>query len=202
MQRKWANAGKIAASELSAQIQAMLTRYGVTNAFDTGSMWENTRLIRDRIESGEVPGPRIRSTGEILYPKGAFRDSPPGLVAVLGFMRAPTTEISNPEEALAASKRLLDAGTDGIKLYAATWFPPFAELQQSTIEAAATEAHQREKLLFAHPTKREALLAAVRGGADVIVHTTPQSGPWDETVLARDEGQARRPHTNSETLEI
>jgi len=28
------------------------------------------------------------------------------------------------------------------------------------------------------------VLAAIRGGADVIAHTTPQSGPWDETILA------------------
>lgn len=183
MQRKWANAGKIAAPELTAQLQAMLTRYGVTNVFDTGSMWANTRVIRDRIESGEIAGPRIRGTGEILYPKGAFRDSPPGLVDILGYMRTEITEISNPEEATAASKKLLDAGTDGIKLYAATWFPPFVELQQSTIEAAAAETHRRDKLLFVHPTKSEALLASVRGGADIIVHTTPQSGPWDDTVL-------------------
>ena len=77
------------------------------------------------------PARRIRSTGEILYPKGAFRDSPPGLVDVLGFMRAQILEISDAEEALAASKRLLDAETDGIKLYAATWFPPFADFSRA-----------------------------------------------------------------------
>ena len=183
MERKWGDAAKIPASELSAQLQAMLTRYGLTSVFDTGSMWENTRLIRDRIESGEVPGPRIRSTGEILYPKGAFSGSPPELMAALGFMRVQILEVTDAEEALAASKKLLDADTDGIKLYAATWFPPFVSLQQSTIQAAANEAHHREKPVFAHPTNREGLLAAVRGGADVIVHTTPQSGPWDETIL-------------------
>src|SRR5215212_8389154 len=39
LERKWANAAKIPAPELSAQIQGMLTRYGVTTAFDTGSLW-------------------------------------------------------------------------------------------------------------------------------------------------------------------
>ena len=28
------------------------------------------------------------------------------------------------------------------------------------------------------------MLAAVRGGVDVIAHTTPHSGPWDEAILA------------------
>jgi imidazolonepropionase-like amidohydrolase len=28
------------------------------------------------------------------------------------------------------------------------------------------------------------VLAALRGGVDVIAHTTPHSGPWDETIIA------------------
>ncbi|MGH9631356.1 MAG: amidohydrolase family protein, partial [Bryobacteraceae bacterium] len=183
IERKWANAAKIPASELSAQLQAMLTRYGMTSVFDTGSNWLNTLLIRDRVRSGEIAGPGIRSTGEIIYPKDALSGTPPQLMDALGFMKIETPEVADGEEALAASKKLLDAGADGIKLYAATWFPPFVELPESAIQAAANEAHRREKPVFAHPTKREGLLAAIRGGADIIVHTTPQSGPWDETIL-------------------
>ncbi len=183
MERKWANAARIPAPELSAQLQAMLTRYGVTTAFDTGSMWENTRALRDRVESGEVPGPRILSTGEILYPKGVLAGSPPGLMEALGFMRIAIPEVADAEEAAAASNKHLDSGTDGLKVYAATWFPPFVSLPRSAIQAAATAAHRREKPVLAHPTSRDGLLASVQGGADVIVHTTPQSGPWDEAVL-------------------
>ena len=184
MERKWAEAAKIPAPELSGQLQAMLTQYGFTSVVDTGSMWANTRLLRDRIESGEIPGPRIRSTGEILMPKGGLKGSPPSLMDALGFMRAQLPEVADAAEALTASKKLLDAGTDGIKLYAATWYEPFVALPQSAIEAAAKEAHSRGKLVFAHPTNRAGLLAAVRGGVDIVVHTTPQSGPWDETVMA------------------
>ncbi len=184
MERKWADAAKIPAPELSGQLQAMFTQYGFTNVVDTGSMWANTRLLRDRIESGEIPGPRIRSTGEILMPKGGLKGSPLSLMDALGFMPTQLPEVADAAEALAASKKLLDAGTDGIKVYAATWFPPFVALPQSAIEAAAKEAHRRGKLVFAHPTNREGLLAAVRGGVDVVVHTTPQSGPWDETLMA------------------
>lgn len=70
--------------------------------------------------------------------------------------------------ALAASKALLDAGTDGIKVYAATWAPPIVALPESAIRAAVDEAHRRGKLVFAHPSNREGLLAAVRGGADIL----------------------------------
>ena len=47
-ERKWANAATIPAPDLSRQLQDMLTRYGFTSVFDTGSMWENTRWFRDR----------------------------------------------------------------------------------------------------------------------------------------------------------
>ena len=70
-ERKWASVATVPVPELSRQLQDMLTRYGFTSVFDLGSMWENTRRLRDRIESGEVPGPRIRSTGEGLVPPGA-----------------------------------------------------------------------------------------------------------------------------------
>jgi len=62
-ERKWADAANIPAPELAGQLQTMLTRYGFTSAFDTGSAWENTRRIRDRIESGEIAGPRLELSG-------------------------------------------------------------------------------------------------------------------------------------------
>jgi imidazolonepropionase-like amidohydrolase len=67
-ERKWANVSAIPPEELAGQLRSMLTRYGFTSVFDTGSMLENTRRLHDRIESGEISGPRIRSTGEILVP--------------------------------------------------------------------------------------------------------------------------------------
>jgi len=182
MERKWADAANIPAPELAGQLQAMLTRYGFASVFDTGSPWENTRRIRDRIESGEVPGPRIRSTGEGLIGKGWL---PPEMVLnALGFMQFPVPEVADAAGALAASKKLLDGGTDGLKLFAAASFPPFATLPGEAIRAAVHEAHRRNKPVFAHPGSRDGLLAAAGGGVDVIAHTTPQSGPWDEAVLA------------------
>jgi imidazolonepropionase-like amidohydrolase len=181
--QKWADAANIPAPELAGHLQAMLTRYGFTSVFDLGSPWENTRRIRDRIESGEVPGPRIRSTGEMLLGKGF---SPPEeLLRASGSMQVtPQPEVTNAAEALAASKKRLDAGADGLKMYAASAFPPFGTLPGEVIRAAVGEAHRRNKPVFAHPQSLDGLLAAVAGGVDVIAHTTPKSGPWDQTVIA------------------
>ena len=45
------------------------------------------------------------------------------------------------------------------------------------------EAHRLGKPAFVHPNSGADVLAALRGGADVVAHTTPRSGPWDETIL-------------------
>jgi len=181
LERKWAGAEKIPGPDLRKQLEEMLTRYGFTSVFDTWSTWENTKRLRERIESGEVPGPRIRTTGEALVPKGG---APSKLVVdLLGFAPYSVPEVESAAEALAAASKLLDQGVDGIKVYARSFPSPSPFLPENTIEAVTKEAHRRGKLAFAHPTDREGLLAAVRGGADVIVHTTPQAGPWDETIL-------------------
>jgi imidazolonepropionase-like amidohydrolase len=53
------------------------------------------------------------------------------------------------------------------------------------IRAAVAEGHRAGKPVFAHPGNGiEGLLAAVRRGVSLVAHTTPQSGPWDETVVA------------------
>ncbi|MGH9458662.1 MAG: amidohydrolase family protein [Thermoanaerobaculia bacterium] len=181
IERKWAKAATIPAAELEEQLEAMLTRYGFTSVFDTGSMLENTLAIRERIESGDVAGPRIRSTGEVLYPP---RGVPaPLILDIKGFMRVELPEIEGEEDARAAARKVLDGGADAVKLYAATWAPPIVALSEEAIRGAVAEAAERGKPVFAHPSNRDGLLAAVRGGVDVLVHTTPQSGRWDGAIL-------------------
>src|SRR2546427_7010665 len=180
-ERKWANAAAIPAPDLGRQLQDMFTRFGFTGVFDLSSPWENTRRLRDRIESGEVPGPRIRSTGLGLLPSNP--GLPPDAIAnFMGWMKAPAPEVADASQAAAASRKLLDEGVDGIKLFASA--PSRSSLPESAIQAAANEAHRLGKPVFVHPNSGADVLAAIRCGADVIAHTTPQSGPWDETILA------------------
>ena len=104
IQRKWADVSTIPAPELAGQLQDMLTRYGFTTVFDTGSKWENTRRLRERIESGEIAGPRIYSTGEIIFAKGGAPEQ--RILDVVGTMRLGFPEVSNPVEASAAARKL------------------------------------------------------------------------------------------------
>ncbi len=180
-ERKWASVATIPSSELARQFEDMLTQYGFTSVFDTGSMWENTRELRDRIDSGEVPGPRIRSTGEAMVAPGAMPSA--RILGILGFMAFPAPEITDAGQAAKVTKKLLEAGVDGIKLHLQTPPEPNPPFPESAIQAAVREARQAGKPVFVHPNTAEDVLAAVRGGVDIVLHTTPRSGPWDETLL-------------------
>lgn len=180
MERKWSEAAGIPAAELKQQLQDMLTRYGFTAAFDLSSPWENTRIIRDRIESGEVPGPRIFSTGLAILPANAALP-PDAIISFMGWSNPRAPEVSDARQASAAVERLLDSGVDGIKLFVSV--PPKASLSQDSIEGATAEAHRWGKPVFVHPNTGSDVLTALRAGVDIIGHTTPQSGPWDDTLL-------------------
>jgi imidazolonepropionase-like amidohydrolase len=179
-ERKWAEAATIPATELTRQLQDMLTRYGFTSVFDLGSSWDNTRQLRDRIESGEVPGPRIRSTGQGLTPQNPGIP-PDAALNILGVMKAAVFELADVAQAAAASRKLLEDGVDGIKMFASTMSK--GTLPEGAIPAVVKEAKRLGKPVFVHPNTGADVLAAVQGGVDIIVHTTPRS-PWDATIPA------------------
>ena len=184
-ERKWAKAAEIPAAEFGRQLEDMLLRYGFTTVFDIGSQWENTRTIRDRIESGEVAGPAIRSTGEGLNaPGGAPADT---VLAMMGVFPIGLTELTGEEQAAAAARRLLETGVDAVKLFVSS--PRIAPIPEAVMAAAVGEVHRAGKLAFAHPNNAADVLAAIRAGVDIIAHTTPASGAWDSSLI--DEMRAR-----------
>lgn len=90
-------------------------------------------------------------------------------------------QLRNAQEATEASRLLLAAGVDGIKLIASS---PGASLPGGSIGAAVREAHPLGKPVFVHPSTVADVLTAIRNGADVVAHTTPTTGPWDAEILA------------------
>jgi imidazolonepropionase-like amidohydrolase len=181
-ERKWANAAAIPAPELTRQLQEMFTRYGFTSVFDTGSPWENTLRIRERIESGEALGPRIRSTGEVLIAPGATPAD--NILGILGNMPLRNLEVTSAAEVKEASKKLLGMGVDGIKVHLQPPPPAKPPFPGAGIQAAVTLAHDVKKPVFVHPNSGADVIAAIQAGVDIIAHTTPQTGPWDGSLAA------------------
>lgn len=174
-ERKWAHAAQIAPGELMKQLQEFCTRFGFTTVFDLSSPWHNTRVLRDRIDEGEVPGPKIRTTGQGLMTAASV--PPEAVVQQMGWMKAQAPTVADATAVGAAAKKLAHEGVNGIKLFLKA-FPV------AGIAAAVAEARRAAMPVFVHPTEGADVLAALKAGVDVIAHTTPHSGPWDDSVLS------------------
>ncbi|HJW93795.1 MAG TPA: amidohydrolase family protein [Thermoanaerobaculia bacterium] len=157
-ERKWADAASIPRDELAQQLRDTYLRHGFTTVFDLGSPLENTQIIRERIESGEVDGPRILTTGAGVVPPGMM---PSDIVLrIMGVMNFPAPETVP-----------VDTTADGIKLF----------ISDEQVAIAARTG----KPVFVHPNNTSDVRSALRNGANVIAHTTPFSDPWDDVVLDR-----------------
>lgn len=92
------------------------------------------------------------------------------------------------------AKTLLAQGVDAIKLFLSS--PSVGPMAPETIRAAVEAAHRAQRLVFAHPNSASDIEAALAAGVDIIAHTTPRSGPWDDALLqamrARGPRQAAR----------
>ncbi len=180
---KWEQAATLPAPQLTRQMQEMLTRYGFTTVFDTGSYWEITKHIRRRVERGEALGPKIFSAGEILFPKGGL--PPAAALKESGSIVREMPEVENPRQAVNLVRRKIASGMDGVKIYAQTFWDPNLKLPPEVIKAVTAEAHRRGKVVLAHPSNTYGLHASIDAGVDVLLHTTPQTDAWDEALLAR-----------------
>ncbi len=173
------------AAELDAELEGMLTRWGFTTVFDIGSFNDAPAALQRRIEAGELAGPDILYVGTPFYPVDNMPIYIRDLVASLG---VPDTNTASPEEAGARAERQLAAGTDGVKLFAGSIVGGEAgvlPMEVDIVAAAVDAAHRHGKPAFSHPTDAAGLDVSVAAGVDVLSHTTPTTGPWDEALVAR-----------------
>lgn len=169
------------AADLTADFDAMLNRWGFTTVFDIASALDNTQTLRRRIESGEVRGPHIYTTGEPLWtePPIYVRD----FIAANHFVDPPVT---TPEAAAARVRDLADRGADGIKLFTGSFQGDHVNnMPLATVRAASEEAHRHRLPVFAHPQNTAGLEAAIDGGVDILAHTVPESPAWTPEFVAR-----------------
>lgn len=185
MEEVFNDAGKRPPRDLESAVEAMLTRYGFTTVFDTGSDQPNTIALRKRIEKGELRGPRILTVGLPLYPPEGIpsyiRHLPP---EVLARMHQPR----DAAEARAAVRENLARGADGTKLFLHT-SPDQKSVKFMSLEvarAAAEVTQAQGKLVLAHPTSLEGIRGALAAGVDILVHTTlGEEAPWDAPTLQK-----------------
>jgi imidazolonepropionase-like amidohydrolase len=176
-------AEKLSSEQVTSQLQEMFTRWGFTTVFDIASKLENTSVIRRRIESGEVKGPRILTVGEPFWGKGGTP------VYVRRFLEANHIIIPDVESTAQAKVRVrqqIRDGADGIKIFAnSIERDGILTMPLDLAQAVVAEAHRAGKPVFAHVSNDQGIDVAVQSGVDILAHTTPSDDLWSSSFVER-----------------
>jgi imidazolonepropionase-like amidohydrolase len=177
------HAENLSSAQITPQLQEMLTRWGFTTVFDIGSVLQNTNLIRRRIESGEVKGPRILTAGEPFWIKGGTP------VYVKGFLEANHVSIPEVESTTQAKERVgqqVHDGANGIKIFAnSIESDGILTMPLDMAQTIAVEAHRAGKPVFAHVSNDQGIEVAIQSGVDILAHTTPNDELWSPSFAQR-----------------
>lgn len=177
------HAEQLPAAQITSQLEAMLTRWGFTSVFDIASVLGNTVLIRNRIASGEVTGPRILTVGEPFFMKGGTP------IYVRGFLEANHISMPEVESIEQATKRVdeqIGGGADGIKIFAnSIEQDAVLTMPLNLAQAIVAEAHRSGKPVFAHVSNNQGIEVALHSGVDILAHTTPMDEAWSLALARR-----------------
>ena len=146
---------------------------GITAVRDAGSTAYADIALRQAIDAGLVPGPRVRATGYGLKMTGGHGDafySPIVEVAQPGLC-------NSPDECRKVARMNLKMGADHIKIISASGGVMSAGTEpgapQFTVEemrAAIDEAHKASKPAMAHTHGTQAIKNAIVAGVDSVEH--------------------------------
>ena len=148
---------------------------GFTTCRDMGPTWPYTDLaLRDAIEAGAVPGPRLVAAGAYVSSTGGAGDAR----QFSPYVDVPLVRnlADGPDEVVKAVRTHLKQGADFIKILAtgavlSRGIPPGAQqYSDAEIAAAVTEAARWGRPVAAHAHGAEGIKAAIRAGVRTVDH--------------------------------
>jgi imidazolonepropionase-like amidohydrolase len=144
--------------------EAML-RAGITTVRDLGAKGPGVIALRQAIEEGLFPGPRIQAAGQPICMTGGH------------FRMGGSIEVDGVPEMLAVAREQLVSGADVLKFMASAGMtaPPgvpvgAAELTLEELRAGVEVAHSRGRPAAAHALGADSIKNAVRAGVDTVEH--------------------------------
>jgi imidazolonepropionase-like amidohydrolase len=152
---------------------------GFTTVRNVGDGANESAALRNAINAGIVPGPRIYTAGKAMGSTGGHADPMNGLNQELSKDLGPVDGIINsPEDAVKAVREHYKLGDDLIKIMPSGGVldeGASGDNSQMTLEeirAVVTTAHDYGFAVAAHAHGAEAIRRAVIGGVDSIEHGT------------------------------
>jgi imidazolonepropionase-like amidohydrolase len=151
---------------------------GFTTVRNVGAPATLSEGLRNAINAGVIPGPRIFTAGEAIGSTGGHADPTNGYRLDLQAAGASASVIDSPEAAVRAVRLHYKAGDDLIKIMpsggvldeSASGDNPQLTLEE--IRAVVATAHDYGMTVAAHAHGAEAIRRAVVGGVDSIEHGT------------------------------
>src|SRR5271170_1176002 len=152
---------------------------GFTTVRNLGDQANESAALRDAINAGIVPGPRIYTAGKAIGSTGGHADPTNGYRQDIAKDLGPEDGIINsPEDAVKAVRQHYKVGDDLIKIMPSGGVldeGASGDNSQMTLEeirAAVATAHDYGFTVAAHAHGAEAIRRAVIGGVDSIEHGT------------------------------
>jgi imidazolonepropionase-like amidohydrolase len=178
--RPWGQLGSLGAPVtvfLAQENARKALETGVTTVRDLGS-WEYTDIaMRDLVNRGAMPGPRMFVAGYGLYVTSSpfkLGGAPPG-----GGQADGVADVQR------VARQQIAAGVDGIKMYGSTGSDQdvtgFQTFSYEEMKAAVDVAHRAGKWIAIHSYGPDGARDAVRAGADSVEHATDMD---DATIAA------------------
>lgn len=146
-----------------AERAAAMVRSGITTARDLGGGAWLELALRDRINAGELPGPRLICSGQPI-------------TSLRGHCHFWGGEAANLEEARTVLQRQVDHGVDLIKVMASGGRmtrgsdPSKAQFDLETLSAIVAEANSHGLPVAAHCHGTQGIEVAARAGVSTIEH--------------------------------
>lgn len=148
---------------------------GVTSAVDLGAPLKESLTVRDRINKGDIPGPRMSMSGPWITRQGGGMTDQFGGIAV-----------TSTAQAAAEVEKLAKAGVDVIKAHSG--------LTRDDYQAIADTAHKFGLRVHAHVYAETDVRNALETGIDVLSHAgSAGTAPPYSAQLITDIVNAGRP---------
>ncbi len=152
---------------------------GFTSVRDLGDSFRASLALRDAVNAGKVPGPRIYAAGKSIATTGGHADPTNGWADFLGGQPGPLEGVVNgPVEAAQAVRQRYKDGSDVIKITATGGVLSIAknglnpQFTEEEIRAVVSTAKDYGFTVAAHAHGAEGIKRAVRAGVDSIEHGT------------------------------
>ncbi|HEX8400798.1 MAG TPA: amidohydrolase family protein [Allosphingosinicella sp.] len=175
----------LAALVAAYNVQKVL-RSGVTSLFDADTIFEVSLDLRDAIEGGVVPGPRMTCGGNALFTSvGGTAGMLVPDEGAIGYLRVTRTR----DEIVTEIRRQAKRGVDWIKIHVTGLIPrqrAAGEIQVwnlDELKLAADTAHELGLPIVGHCRNASSTRDSALAGFDMILHATFMDEPALEAVV-------------------